>query len=427
MKVIPISDAQHHRNRCCYTPLGIRNSVAGTDYEALMWALGLLCIPLVMALPARFAWRIYTGSKIEHGDYRKAVKQVLDSGYSLEQFRVSLNDERRRLHIEPEKARLIETDVLYPLSLPHFLLLPALIVSPLAILLAIPMIIMAIPILLLLDWLLIEKRGLIMALLFLQRRTKWQIIHISQPHRTHGDLREAVVSFHRIPRASFLGMFAWLMVHWSLAAESIWLEMLVSGILYLALLAVIEVVSNALDAELVFADPAGSRLVPVDKWMQAFVEPLIGAGLIFLLWRDLMQESRLSGGDPVLFALTALFVLFAVAVVGLGVEIGFSRRRGKKTQMVFSNQVVEEINPLSYTFTRHSGRLELNVSCSMAETVERRQSESKDTPRKQLDFAFVEKLRSKAEGGPITPPQAPATPLDISAVENSAGDGGSAE
>jgi hypothetical protein len=161
--------------------------------------------------------------------------------------------------------------------------------------------------------------------------------------------------------------------------------------------------------------------------MQAFVEPLIGAGLIFLLWRDLMQESRLSGGDPVLFALTALFVLFAVAVVGLGVEIGFSRRRGKKTQMVFSNQVVEEINPLSYTFTRHSGRLELNVSCSMAETVERRQSESKDTPRKQLDFAFVEKLRSKAEGGPITPPQAPATPLDISAVENSAGDGGSAE
>jgi hypothetical protein len=331
------------------------------------------------------------------------------------------------LDIEPEKARLIETDVLYPLSLPHFLLLPALIVSPLAILLAIPMIIMAIPILLLLDWLLIEKRGLIMALLFLQRRTKWQIIHISQPHRTHGDLREAVVSFHRIPRASFLGMFAWLMVHWSLAAESIWLEMLVSGILYLALLAVIEVVSNALDAELVFADPAGSRLVPVDKWMQAFVEPLIGAGLIFLLWRDLMQESRLSGGDPVLFALTALFVLFAVAVVGLGVEIGFSRRRGKKTQMVFSNQVVEEINPLSYTFTRHSGRLELNVSCSMAETVERRQSESKDTPRKQLDFAFVEKLRSKAEGGPITPPQTPATPLDISAVENSAGDGGSAE
>ena len=143
-------------------------------------------------------------------------------------------------------------------------------------------------------------------------------------------------------------MFAWLMVHWSLAAESIWLEMLVSGILYLALLAVIEVVSNALDAELVFADPAGSRLVPVDKWMQAFVEPLIGAGLIFLLWRDLMQESRLSGGDPVLFALTALFVLFAVAVVGLGVEIGFSRRRGKKTQMgVKMSKTVKKVGSLN--------------------------------------------------------------------------------
>ena len=77
----------------------LREHVAETDYSSLAMALGLLCIPLVMALPARFAWRIYAGSRIEHNDYRKAVKQVLDSGYSLEQFRVSLNDERRRLHI----------------------------------------------------------------------------------------------------------------------------------------------------------------------------------------------------------------------------------------------------------------------------------------------------------------------------------------
>ena len=99
-------------------------------------------------------------------------------------------------------------------------------------------------------------------------------------------------------------------------------------------------------------------------------------------------------------------------------EIGFSRRRGKKTQMIFANQVVEEISPLSYTYTRHGGRLELHVSCSMAEQVERRYSGHDDTPRKQLDFAFVENLRSKAEGGSITPPQNPITPFEIRADEN---------
>ena len=385
--------------------------MADTDYGSLMLAIGLLCIPLVMALPARFAWRIYAGSKIEHKDYRKAVRQVLDSGYSLEQFRTSLEDERRRLHVEDEKARLIETDILYPLSLPHFLLLPALIVSPLAILLAIPMIIMAIPILILLDWILIDKKMLIKALLFLQGRTKWQIIHIPQPHRAHTNLREDIVSFHRIPRASFLGMFAWLMVHWSLAAEAFWIELLISGIVYLALLSVIEVISNALDAELVFADPAGSRLLPVDKWMQSFVEPLIGAGLIFLLWRDLMQESRTSSGDPILFAITALVVLFAVAVVGLGVEMGFSRRRGKRTRKIFSQQVVESINPLSYNYTRHGGRLELHVSALMSERITSRDLDDYDQPREQLDFTFIEGLKSKSEKGAITPPKAPTTPL----------------
>ena len=140
-----------------------------------------------------------------------------------------------------------------------------------------------------------------------------------------------------------------------------------------------------------------------------------------------MQESRLAGGDPILFALTALFVLFAVAVVGLGVEIGFSRRRGKKTQMIFANQVVEEINPLSYTYTRHGGRLELHVSCSMAEQVERRHPGHDDAPRKQLDFAFVDNLRSKAEGGSITPPLNPKTPFEIRADESTDVDADSAE
>ena len=124
-----------------------------------------------------------------------------------------------------------------------------------------------------------------------------------------------------------------------------------------------------------------------------------------------MHESRTIGGDPVLFAITALIVLFAVAIVGLGVEIGFSRRRGKRTRRIFSHQVVEVINPLSYTYTRHSGRLELHVSCSMSERISDEYVGEHDSPREQLDFSHIKRMKSKTEEGAIILPKPPKTPL----------------
>ena len=138
--------------------------------------------------------------------------------------------------------------------------------------------------------------------------------------------------------------------------------------LYLVLLSVVEVISNALDSELLFADPAGSRMVPVDKWAENFINPLIGAGLLFLLGRDLMHEAR--GGNPILFSTLVLVVLFSVTVVGIAVELAYSRRRGSKVKLAFAKQVAESLEPLSYTYTRHEGKLELQVSSTMKDFLE---------------------------------------------------------
>ena len=381
--------------------------MSDTNVAALLWSIALLTIPLWMAIPARIIWRHWVGSKIQDEQYRQKVKQILDGGYSLEQFRASLDDERRKLHIDQSKAKLIETDILYPLSITHFLLLPALIVSPLAILLAMPFLLFALPMIMLFEWLLIDRKILIKAMSFFQKQTKWQVIHIPQPRVDHSNLQIDLISFHRMPRASFLGMFAWLIIHWVVQSEVWWLEVLFFGLLYLGLLAVIEVVTTAMDSELIFADPAGSRLIPIDKWIENFIRPLIGAGLIFLLSRNLMDESRSSEGDPILFSLQALLVLFSVTIVGFGVEVGFSRRRGGKVRELFSRQVVSTFSPLSYNFTRHSGRLELHVACSMEERRNSTDSEF-DEPRKHVNYTFIEDLRSTSQDGkPIIPPKIP--------------------
>lgn len=381
--------------------------MADTNVAALMWAIALLSIPLWMAIPARIIWRHWVGSKIQHEQYRQKVKQVLDGGYSLEQYRVSLDDERRKMHIDPSKAKLIETDLLFPLSITHFLLLPALIVSPLAILLAMPFLLFAIPMIMLFEWLLIDRKILIQSMLFFQKQTKWQVIHIPQPRVDHSNLQTDLISFHRMPRAAFLGMFSWLIIRWTVQTDLLWLEVLLFGLLYLGLLAVIEVVSTAMDSELIFADPAGSRLIPIDKWIENFIQPLVGAGLVLLLSRTLMDESRSVGGDPILFSLQVLLVLFSVTIVGLGVEVGFSRRRGGRVRDIFSKQVVVTFSPLSYNFTRHGGRLELNVACSMDERRTSTNGEFNE-PRDHVSYAFIDELRSTAAiGKPILPPTIP--------------------
>ena len=81
--------------------------MADVDVNALLWALGLLSIPLFLALPMRIAWRLFTGTGHEESQYRNTVLQIIDAGRQVAPFRATLDDVARSLHIQPSQQRLI--------------------------------------------------------------------------------------------------------------------------------------------------------------------------------------------------------------------------------------------------------------------------------------------------------------------------------
>ncbi|MDC0055480.1 hypothetical protein OAJ94_00315 [Deltaproteobacteria bacterium] len=371
------------------------------DIEALLWSIAILALPLLMAIPARLVWHMYVGKTLDQQEYRAHVRAILDSGQSLERHREKLDDEARQRNITIERVRLIETDVLFPLGLHHFILLPALIILPVAVLLASPLFLLVLPLMAFTEWVLIDRKLLVSSLKYLQDWTKWGIIHIPQVHRDHDKLRQDLVSFHRMPRSVFLGLFAWLIVHWSFRTD-FWVEFLISGVIYLAMLSVLEVISNAIAAELVFADASRTSLMQVEAWAESYINPLVGVGLLFLLGRDLMAEAR--GGNSILFALTVLLVLFSVTVVGMAVEIGYAQRRGKKVRDTFAQQVVEVLDPVSYSFNRHEDRLLLHVECSMRD---RLLGKAVIKERDAVTFGMIDNLPSRLDNDDSTMPIRP--------------------
>ena len=373
----------------------------GLDLEALLWSIGILALPLLMAIPARLVWHMYVGKSLDQQEYRAKVRSILDSGQSLERHREKLGDEARQRNITIERVRLIETDVLFPLGLHHFILLPALIILPVAVLLASPLFLLVLPLMAFTEWVLIDRKVLVSSLKYLQDWTKWGIIHIPQVHREHDKLRQDLVSFHRMPRSVFLGLFAWLIVHWSLRSD-FWVEFLISGVIYLVMLSVLEVISNAIAAELVFADASRTSLIQVEAWAESYINPLVGVGLLFLLGRDLMAEAR--GGNAILFSLTVLLVLFSVTVVGMAVEIGYAQRRGKKVRDTFAKQVVEVLDPVSYSFNRHEDRLLLHAECSMRD---RLLGKAIIKERDAVTFGMIDNLPSRLDTEDSTMPARP--------------------
>lgn len=373
----------------------------GLDLEALLWSIAILALPLLMAIPARLIWHMYVGKSLDQQEYRAKVRSILDSGQSLERHREKLGDEARQRNITIERVRLIETDVLFPLGLHHFILLPALIILPVAVLLASPLFLLVLPLMAFTEWVLIDRKVLVSSLKYLQDWTKWGIIHIPQVHREHDKLRQDLVSFHRMPRSVFLGLFAWLIVHWSLRSD-FWVEFLISGVIYLVMLSVLEVISNAIAAELVFADASRTSLIQVEAWAESYINPLVGVGLLFLLGRDLMAEAR--GGNAILFSLTVLLVLFSVTVVGMAVEIGYAQRRGKKVRDTFAKQVVEVLDPVSYSFNRHEDRLLLHAECSMRD---RLLGKAIIKERDAVTFGMIDNLPSRLDTEDSTMPARP--------------------
>ena len=165
--------------------------------------------------------------------------------------------------------------MLHPLTLSHFLLLPALLILPLSAIMALPLVLIGFPFMLFMEYLLIRRKLLIWSLKSIERLMHWQVIHIPKPHRGSREQRKSLTEFSQhiehfnyVPQAAFLGLFAWLIVHWVFNLDSLVVELIVSSFLYMVLLSVLSVLNTAFEADLVFVDPAKGRLVPVNQWLE---------------------------------------------------------------------------------------------------------------------------------------------------------------
>ena len=368
-----------------------------TEAQELLWGAGILALPLILALPMRLAWQLWVGIGHEVSEYRTIVRQIVDSGHQVSSFSQTLDDIARNLRIPPAKQRLIEAELLHPLTISHFLLLPALLILPLSAIMALPLILIGFPFMLLMEYVLIRKGLLIWILQTIERLMHWQVIHIPKPHRGTRENRKSLTEFSQhiehfnyVPQAAFLGLFAWLIVHWLLSLESWTIEFIVSAILYMVLLSILSVLNTAFEADLVFVDPAKGRLVPVNQWLEGVLNPIVGIGLLFLLGRNLLEESRDVGGNPILFATVVLTLLYGAAIVGISYRWGYSSWRGERVRQEFEAQVVGSMGPLSYDLTRTKGRIDFNVRMEMEERLTTFDSVNPT----QLSFEDLQKLPS---------------------------------
>lgn len=341
--------------------------------EALLTSVLILLSPVFLALPLSLGWRWWVGTEPEHEHYREKVRRVLDAGIPLRRYRVELDAEARRFLIDPERQSRIESDLLQPLRMQHFLLLPGLIVWPLLGFFAAIIAIFLMPVLRTIEWVLIDKRALALLAKLIQGNTRWEIIGIPRLDDGAKELDRILASVHRLPITVFLGLFAYLVVlYLPLDARGV---LMLSGVVYIALVSFISVIRAATSNALVFADPTKRRLTPMDTFVEDALGPLVGVGLVFLLTRQLLYGSQLRTNDlfadPVLFSLSVLLVLYTATIIGVTVELGFFRSRAVSVRKAFQKQMVEDYDPTLYLFTRNLGSLRISPLMPLSEWLER--------------------------------------------------------
>ena len=367
---------------------------SAVEAENLFWAIGILALPLILALPMKLLYQtMILGVGPAEKSYRSTVQRIIDAGMQVEHFRGVLDDEARKLGVKPSRARLNETDLLYPLTITHFLLTPMLLILPVVAVMSLPIILLGIPVLYILEVFLIRRKLLINIIKLLETWFGKQIIHIPNAGNDHFSNSAKVLEasnialhYHRVPRVVFLGLFSWLIIHWTLRLDSIIAEFTIAGVFYILLLSIVGIITTALESNLVLVDPARGRIIPIADWLDSMLTPIIGVGLLFLLGRDLMSEAR-DGGNTVLFSATVLFVLYVATAVGVTFQWGYAWWRGRKIRKNFEMQAIEKLNPQSYDLIRSRGRILLNVRCSMAERIE-----TEIAPGTNLTFADLAKL-----------------------------------
>ena len=380
------------------------------DVGNLLWAIGILALPVILALPAKLLYQtVILGVGPAERNYRATVQKILDSGMQVEHFREVLDEESRRLGIKASRAKLNETDMLYPLTITHFLLVPMVFILPIVAIATLPIIILGIPVLYLLEVLLIRRKLLINAIKLLETWFGKQIIHVPDAGNDHCsndakvlDASNIAVHFHKVPRVVFLGLFSWLIIHWTLRLDSLMTEFILAGLFYVLLLGIVGIVATALESNLVLVAPARGRIIPIADWLDSMLTRFVGVGLLFLLGRDLMTEAR-DDGNTILFAATVLMVLYCATAVGVTFQWGYAWWQGKTIRKQFEQQAIEKLNPQSYDLTRNRGRIQLNVRWPMSERIE-----GGIGPGATLTFTDLDNLPTAHEGVL----KSPENPLD---------------
>ena len=378
------------------------------NFTSLLIAVGVLLVPIILALPLRFWWAIRVGNQPEHIRYRSWVRQVLDAGEPLSTRRQELDHLARSLPIDIMRQGRIEMDVLHPLKLPHFMLLPVLILSPLVGLIGAILFILLFPLILVAEWVLINRGLLAKIVDIVLRLMHWGIIGI---HRLDRGVREEdamVEHMHRLPTTAFLGLFCYLIV--SYMPLPTWLGIAFTVLLFLLLTSVIVIVKAASHGELVFADTSQRSLQPMERLVDDILAPVVGLGLLFLLSRQLfltqIGASNSIFADPIWFAGIVLIVLYSAAAVAIMVEISFFGFRAEDVRMIFQKQMVEKYNPMLYSFTREHDRMELNPIRSLKQHLELNESHFEESE----PFNFEDMLRAPStlqEGEDAIPPKTP--------------------
>lgn len=328
--------------------------------DGLFSAILILIIPVLLTVPLRVLWSWWIGNEPEHLHYREKFTSVIDSGYPIRDFRHELDRTARQFEIDLERQTRIETDMLHPLDMRHFLLVPSLVVWPV---LSIPagfVFIPLIPVTRFFEWVLIEKRVLLRILLIVKSLTGWDIVWMDRPGDPTRPPEPVIAAIHRLPITVLLGVFAYLIVSY-LSFSFTTIAMITIG-LYVILVAAISIIRAATSGSLVFIDARNRKVIPSDTFVEQLIGPWVGVGLIFLLSRQIALSSTIRDGslsDPSLFAMTVVLVLYIATLIGISLELSFFRTRGKAVGVLFESQVEETLSPDDYSLIRHLGKYQL--------------------------------------------------------------------
>lgn len=379
------------------------------DPSTLAVVVILLVSPILLVIPTQRLWRKRVLKSDKHKKYRKIVNGILTHGYPLQIFRASLDKTARGFKLDEKEQGRVESDILFPLNTMHFLILPSMILWPILSIFAVFLILPLIPLLRFTEWVMIEKGALAWIVKVIKKYTNWQLIGVPKLSRDARGGDVWIQALHRMPTTVFLGLFAYLVVHY-LSLPDIF-ALALAGIVYLLLASLAIITAVAIDGELAFADNAQRRIIPLEAILQDLLTPVVGIGLLVLIVRQVFLTISFPGEglhDPIIFAISIMVVLYTATIVGALIEWAVGRR-GKIIRNSFHKRLIDDENPELYSFTRNKdGSLNLRKICMLEEFFENNHRFPEQSLEASIRFEDLMALPSLVEEGVATlPPKKP--------------------